>query len=92
MSTPQHVPVKTKIGWGSGGCFENTVGNSIGVMALPIFNLALGLSPVQLGWAMGIPRILDALTKKRCLEIRATLAEREDAERRALQSSTIHPG
>jgi len=64
MSTPQHVrvPVKTKIGWGSGGFLENTVGNSIGVMALPIFNLALGLSPVWLGWAMSIPRILDALT------------------------------
>ena len=64
MSTPQHVrvPVKTKIGWGTGGFLENTVGNSIGVMALPIFNIALGLSPVWLGWALSIPRLLDALT------------------------------
>ncbi|MBU3666733.1 MAG: MFS transporter [Chthoniobacterales bacterium] len=64
MSDSQNtrVPLKTKIGWGAGGFFENTVGNSIAVMALPIFNIALGLSPVWLGWAMSIPRILDAIT------------------------------
>jgi len=61
-NTSDHrVPMKTKVGWGAGGFLENSVGNSISVMALPIFNIALGLSPVWLGWAMSIPRLLDAM-------------------------------
>ena len=55
------LPLGEKVGWGIGGFFENTVGNSLGVMALPIFNIALGINPVLLGWAMSLPRLLDAL-------------------------------
>ncbi|MFZ4779043.1 MAG: MFS transporter, partial [Terrimicrobiaceae bacterium] len=58
---PTRLRARTKAGWGTGGFLENTVGNSIGVMALPIFNIALGLSPIWLGWAMSIPRLLDAI-------------------------------
>lgn len=55
------LPLGEKIGWGIGGFLENMVGNSIGVMALPIFNIALGINPILLGWAMSLPRLLDAL-------------------------------
>lgn len=34
--------------------------NSFSYLALPIYNLALKVDPVFLGWAMGLPRIWDA--------------------------------
>ena len=61
VESPARLPMKEKIGWGIGGFLENMVGNSLGVMALPIFNIALGINPVLLGWAMSMPRLLDAL-------------------------------
>ena len=61
VKSPARLPMKEKIGWGIGGFLENMVGNSLGVMALPIFNIALGINPVLLGWAMSMPRLLDAL-------------------------------
>ena len=36
--------------------------NSFGYLAFPIYNIGLGVDPRFLGWALGIPRIWEALT------------------------------
>ena len=35
--------------------------NGMGALLLPIYNIALGVNPIWLGYAMLLPRILDAI-------------------------------
>jgi GPH family glycoside/pentoside/hexuronide:cation symporter len=56
------VPLKQKIGVGIGGFpFQNGT-YAVQYMAQPIFQIFLGLSPMLMGLAMTIPRVLDAFT------------------------------
>jgi GPH family glycoside/pentoside/hexuronide:cation symporter len=55
------VPLRQKMAWGAGGATDNLLTNGLGMLALPIYNIGLGLSPVWLGYAMALPRLLDAL-------------------------------
>ncbi|AQQ72238.1 Glucuronide permease [Limihaloglobus sulfuriphilus] len=52
----------TKLAWGSGALADAMMANVISYLALPIYNIALGVDPRWLGWAMGLPRIWDAIS------------------------------
>ena len=56
------VPRKIKIAWSVGSMSETLMANSITFLALPIYNIALGVSPVLVGWATALPRLWDAIT------------------------------
>ena len=57
---PGKLPLAKKIGWGVGGLVENFMSNGIVLLALPIFNIGLGVNAVWLGWALALPRLIDA--------------------------------
>ena len=61
-SASARVPMRTKLLWGAGGAADNIVYNGLATLVLPIFNVGLGIDAVKLGFAMGIPRFLDAIT------------------------------
>jgi GPH family glycoside/pentoside/hexuronide:cation symporter len=61
VSPREKVPLRTQIGWGFGGLADNFIMNTLGVLVMPIYNIALGMDPVKLGIALCIPRFLDAL-------------------------------
>ncbi|RKX40275.1 MAG: hypothetical protein DRP64_12870, partial [Verrucomicrobia bacterium] len=48
--------------WSAGAMGDNVMANSHGYLAMQIYNVALGVNPVFLGLAMGIPRLIDAFT------------------------------
>jgi GPH family glycoside/pentoside/hexuronide:cation symporter len=54
------VPLKQKIAWGAGGAADYMIINVLSALAMPIFNVALGLNAVLVGLALAIPRLLDA--------------------------------
>jgi len=54
--------VGQKIAWGTGAMADTLMANIIGGLALPIYNIALGVNPVLIGYALGIPRLWDAIT------------------------------
>ena len=51
-----------KIAWATGAMADTLMANIIAGLALPIYNIALGVSPVLIGYALGIPRFWDAFT------------------------------
>ncbi|KXK37047.1 MAG: MFS transporter [Candidatus Omnitrophica bacterium] len=55
------VSLKDKVAWGVSSVSDQFVTNGIQTLALPIYNLSLGLDPRLLGWGLAIPRILDAV-------------------------------
>ena len=55
------VPLRIRIGWGVGGLADNFIMNTLGVLVMPIYNIALGMDPVKLGIALFIPRFIDAV-------------------------------
>jgi glycoside/pentoside/hexuronide:cation symporter, GPH family len=50
-----------KIAYGMGAVAHNFIGNGIGALALPIYNIGLGVNAGLIGLALGIPRVLDAM-------------------------------
>ena len=56
------LPVFKKFAWGMGAFSNTLMVNTILVMAFPIYNLALGVDPKYLGWALSIPRFWDAIS------------------------------
>lgn len=54
------IPFKQKIGFGLGAMSINVALNSLGNLALLIYNTGLGVSPVLLGIAQSAPRLWDA--------------------------------
>jgi len=56
------VPFWEKVAFGSGGMCNEFMGNVIMFLAMPIFNIALGLDAALVGIAIGIPRFWDAIT------------------------------
>jgi len=55
------LPIRTKVAWGTGGIVDNLMMNGMAALILPIYNIALGVNPIWLGYAMLLPRILDAI-------------------------------
>ena len=55
------LQVSTKVAWGTGGMVDNLMMNGMGALILPIYNIALGVNPIWLGYAMLLPRVLDAI-------------------------------
>ena len=62
MKKKHEVPIRQKISWGLGGFAENLANNAILTLAYPIYNVALGMSPMFIGIALAVSRILDAIT------------------------------
>lgn len=58
----EKLSVLTKVGWGTGGAAQYLMGNSFTSLALPIYNLGLGVSAGLIGTALAIPRLWDAIT------------------------------
>src|SRR5512146_3084602 len=52
----------TKTTYASGAIPDVIFQNIIGVLATPIYNLALGVNPVLLGYALSIPRLWEGFT------------------------------
>lgn len=51
-----------KVAWGSGALADCFMNNSLNMLAMPIYNMALGVPATMIGWAMGIPRLWDAFS------------------------------
>lgn len=49
------------LAWGAGGFADNLIAWTIVYLAMPIYNIALGVDPVVIGWAIALPRLLDAI-------------------------------
>lgn len=47
------------LAWGCGGMADNFLCWTVAYLAMPIYNIALGVDPVIIGWAIALPRILD---------------------------------
>lgn len=58
----QPIGARQKGGWATGVVADVFMANVFSYLALPIYNLALKVDPVFLGWAMGLPRIWEAIT------------------------------
>ena len=56
------LPVSEKIAWGVSGSSENILHNTTNIMANPILNIGLGVSPALVSIALAVPRIWDAFT------------------------------
>lgn len=57
----ERVSAGTRIAYGSSAFAENLAINSVNQLANPVFNLTLGVSPVLVGAAIALPRLLDAV-------------------------------
>ena len=60
--TGGHVPFWQKVAFGIGGMCNDFMGNVIMVLAMPIFNIGLGLDARLVGIALAIPKLWDAIT------------------------------
>lgn len=57
----EKLPFKVKAAFACGSIAYNVLGNGIGMLALPIYNVGLGVSASLVGLALGVPRIWDAV-------------------------------
>jgi GPH family glycoside/pentoside/hexuronide:cation symporter len=54
------VPAKVLAAYSFGTIGANYTLNTINALTFPIYNVALGIDAVMLGWAMSVPRVIDA--------------------------------
>ena len=57
---PERLPVRTKFTWALGSLGDNYAGNTIGQLKDAVYTVALGVPPELVGWALSVPRLLDA--------------------------------
>jgi GPH family glycoside/pentoside/hexuronide:cation symporter len=50
-----------KVSWSLGSVADQVMTNGINNLALPIYNISLGVSPILIGYALALPRIFDAV-------------------------------
>ncbi len=62
MNQSKKVSLKVRVAWGLGGWADNFMFQMLIILALPIYNIELGIDPVWIGVALMIPRLLDAIT------------------------------
>lgn len=55
------VSLKTRVYWGLGGLADNYITSAFITLVMPVYNIALGMNAVLLGWAVCIPRFTDAV-------------------------------
>jgi len=66
MSSPkdtppdQRVPILKRIAYGFGALSDNFIMNGFGTLVTPIYNIGLKMDPLLVGWAVAIPRLIDA--------------------------------
>jgi Na+/melibiose symporter-like transporter len=53
--------LREMVAWGTGGFAENLANSAILSLIYPIFNVALGFSPMAIGTALAVSRIVDAV-------------------------------
>jgi len=58
--TADRLPRRTKFTWAIGSLGDNYAGNTISQLKDPVYTVALGVSPELIGWALSLPRLLDA--------------------------------
>jgi len=54
--------MRTKLGWGVGGMADTYLTYALTAIAMPIYNIGFGLDAVMVGYALAIPRVVDAIT------------------------------
>ena len=54
--------MRVRAAWGVGGWADNFIFQVLIILALPIYNIELGIDPVWVGVALMIPRLFDAIT------------------------------
>jgi GPH family glycoside/pentoside/hexuronide:cation symporter len=59
---PRDKSTSRKYRWGTGAMADVFMNNSFGYLAFPIYNIGLGVDPRLLGWALGVPRLWEAVT------------------------------
>jgi Na+/melibiose symporter-like transporter len=55
------LPLRTKCTWALGSLGDNYAGNTMNSLKDPVYTVALGVPPELIGWALSVPRLLDAL-------------------------------
>ena len=58
----ERVPFSRKVAWSLTGINESLGQTAIMTMIFPVFNIGLGLSPILVGYALAVSRIVDAVT------------------------------
>jgi len=56
----QRISLPKKLAYACGAAADNLIMNAFSSLVMPVYNIALFVDPVMLGWAMAIPRIFDA--------------------------------
>lgn len=59
---PEKPSLTSKCAWSLGAFSDVFVTNALSYLAFPIYNIGLHVDPRFLGWALGIPRIWEAIT------------------------------
>lgn len=62
METKGKLSKTKKSAWAMGSIADVYMTNALNYLAFPIYNMGLGVDPRLLGWALGLPRIWDALS------------------------------
>jgi GPH family glycoside/pentoside/hexuronide:cation symporter len=62
MNKTKNISLKTRIAWGVGGWADNFIFQVLIILALPIYNIELGVDPIWVGFALMVPRLFDAIT------------------------------
>ena len=62
MSDAKKLTRTKKSAWAIGSVADVYMANALNYLAFQIYNMGLGVDPRMLGWALGLPRIWDALT------------------------------
>ena len=62
MSDSKKLPRSKKSAWAIGSIADVYMTNAFTYLAFPIYNMALGVDPRMLGWALGLPRVWDAIS------------------------------
>ena len=62
LQPTDHVPRSRRLAWGIGGVAERLTNESVNALTLPIYNVGLGVNAIWIGWALALPRLLDAIT------------------------------
>lgn len=59
-AAPARLPRRTKLVWALGSLGDNYAGNTLHQLKDPVYTVALGVPPEHIGWALSLPRLLDA--------------------------------
>jgi GPH family glycoside/pentoside/hexuronide:cation symporter len=62
VAAADHVSMGTRIGWGFGGLADNFMFNTMAALGTLVYVNHFKLSPALAGMALGLPRLVDAIT------------------------------